>query len=66
VEQCRGLRIPVPESVDYPGLTKREHFAATALPGIQQRLKGMIISADDLAKCAVEQADALLAALEES
>jgi hypothetical protein len=35
-----------------------------ALPGIQRKFEDIITSADDLAKCAVEQADALLAALE--
>jgi hypothetical protein len=44
-----------------PGLTKREYFAAIALEGFLAR--GLLGSNDQIAECAVRQADALIAAL---
>ena len=46
------------------GLTKREHFAGLAMQGCRAR-NSNYASWEDMAKDAVEMADALLAALEE-
>ena len=46
----------------YPGLTKRELFAAMAMQGLMAR-PGMRLSLDHLAMDAVCQADALIAEL---
>jgi hypothetical protein len=50
----------------FPGLTKREHFAAMAMQGFISAGWAGMPPVDILAGYAVEQADALLAALEEN
>jgi len=46
------------------GLTKREYFASLAMQGLLIRFRAQIISCDDIAICARQQADALLKELE--
>lgn len=49
-----------------PGLTKRELFAAMAMQGIRTTMTHMHSRYAEVADMAVDQADALLAALEKS
>lgn len=49
-----------------PGLTKRELFAAMAMQGIRTTMTHMHSHYADVADMSVNQADALLAALEKS
>lgn len=51
---------------DAPGLTKREMFAAMAMQGIRTTMTHMHSRYAEVADMAVNQADALLAALEKS
>jgi hypothetical protein len=50
----------------YNGLTKREYFAAMAMQGIARDWSNDVTNwrIEKMAKCAVEYADALIAALE--
>lgn len=49
--------------VDYPGLTKREYFAAMAMQGLMVDYRNSISDEHDNAKYAVRAADALIKAL---
>ncbi len=51
---------------NYNGLTKREHFAALAMQGFTASPDYSAAHCDKIAKYAVEQADALIAALNEA
>ena len=54
-------------NVEYKGLTKREHFAAMAMQGLLGTTHAIEnLSSDQLAKEAVDMADELLKALEQS
>ena len=61
-----------PQNVEHPdgnvtclGLTKREYFAAMAMQGYISCGKSSVISITTLAECSVQQADALIKALNE-
>ena len=59
----------IPDLNNHPslwiGLTKREYFAAMAMQGYISCGKSSVISITTLAECSVQQADALIKALNE-
>lgn len=62
-----GSAFPRPHPADYyaeTGLTKREYFAGLAMQGFAaMRSEDLPDTVDDMANCAVEWADALIAEL---
>lgn len=59
---------PIPDYKDIykEGLTKREFFAAMAMQGYISCGKSSVITITTLAECSVQQADALIKALNET
>jgi hypothetical protein len=75
IAQAKASGVIIKHEIQHQGLTKREHFAAMAMQGMlanTDMMKVVIHSDefaspwDDFAAQAVQQSDALLAALEES
>lgn len=66
IAQAEALGQPINHEIHYPGLTKREHFAAMAAQGMISTVPwGMSWTPLEIAENAVDLADALLAALED-